>query len=163
MEQVGHVVRCINDWDLELVTVDVVGVGWGVYGRLRELSRKMNPRSHETEHDALIIPFNSAEAAIDNKKFLNKRAEMWWEVGREFSRQELWDLTFIDDETAVELAAPKYKLTSRGLTQIEGKDDLRKRIGRSTDNADALLMAFMENTRVGVAIGSQIAEARLPT
>lgn len=163
MEQVGHVVRCINDWDLELVTVDVVGIGWGVYGRLRELSRKMNPRSHETEHDALIVPFSSAEAAIENKKYLNKRAELWWEVGREFSRQELWDLTYIDDDTAAELASPKYKLTSRGLVQIEGKDDLRKRIGRSTDNADALLMAFLENTRVGMAFGSEIAAARLPT
>jgi hypothetical protein len=164
MDLVGHVVRCVNDWRLEQVTVDVIGVGWGVYGRLKELSTAHSEGDRaEKNHGARLVPFNSAEAASDPKKYINRRAEMWWEVGRELSRQQLWDLTNIDDDTAAELAAPKYKLTSRGAIQIEGKDDLRKRIGRSTDNADALLMSFLDNSRVGTVIGSQVARQRLPS
>lgn len=162
MELVGEIVRRANDWGLERIVIDVIGVGWGVYGRLKELSRKhMEGDSTDKAHDAQVVPFNSAEAALNNKKFINKRAELWWETGRELSRQFLWDLTKIDDETAAELSVPKYKMTSRGLIQIESKDDIRKRIGRSTDNADALLMAFLDDTRVGTAIGSLIAQARL--
>lgn len=163
MELVGKVVRIINDWNLEIITIDVIGVGWGVYGRLQELSRVMNPASTETEHDALIVPFNSAEAAYNDKKFLNKRAELWWDVGREYSRMEAWDLTSIDDDTAAELVAPKYKLSSRGKIQIEAKADVRKRIGRSTDNADALQMAFLENSRMGFVSGGMQRQGRLPS
>lgn len=162
MELVGQIVQHINSWGIERVIVDVIGVGWGIYGRLRELSRQnYGADPAEVAHDALIIPFNSGESANNSAKFINKRAELWWEVGRELSRTQGWDLTTIDDETAVELTAPKYKLNSRGKIQVEAKEEIKKRIGRSTDNADALLMAFLDETRQGFVVGSAMAEARI--
>lgn len=162
MELVGQVVRHIVDWELERIVVDVIGVGWGVYGRLKELSSRHHGHDpSEVAHDAFVVSFNSAESASNTKKFFNKRAELWWEVGRELSRQETWDLTSVTDDCAVELAAPKYKMTSRGLIQIEAKSDVKKRIGRSTDYADALLMSFLDDSRVGFAVGRLIAAARL--
>ena len=77
------------------------------------------------------------------EKFVNLRAFIWWHVGRVLSQEHAWDLTDVDDATLNELAAPKYREV-RGRIQIESKDELRKRIGRSTDNADALLLAFFE-------------------
>jgi hypothetical protein len=40
----------------------------------------------------------------------------------------------------------KWKVNSTGKVQIEPKDDLRARIGRSPDRADALARAFVDYT-----------------
>ena len=49
----------------------------------------------------------------------------------------------MDDQTLAELSAPRYREVN-GRVQVESKDDIRKRLGRSTDNADALLLAYYE-------------------
>lgn len=41
-----------------------------------------------------------------------------------------------------ELAAVKYKINSRGQIQIEAKEEMKKRLGRSPDRADAVVLAF---------------------
>jgi hypothetical protein len=35
-------------------------------------------------------------------------------------------------------------MTSGGRVQVESKEDIRKRIGRSTDDGDAVVMAFWD-------------------
>jgi hypothetical protein len=159
METVGEIVMAINDWELERVTVDVIGIGWGVYSRLRELSRHIDPNG---THDAEIVPFNAAERAHEPARFKNRRAELWWQVGRELIRKQLINLTTIDDDTAAELTAPKYKIVdSSGKIQVEAKDDIRARLGRSPDMADALLMAFDESTFVAESTASTLLSARI--
>ncbi|MBA3569087.1 MAG: hypothetical protein H0W28_07030 [Pyrinomonadaceae bacterium] len=49
-----------------------------------------------------------------------------------------------DDELIGDLTAPHWKVTSAGKIQIESKDDIRKRLGRSTDTGDPVVMAFHE-------------------
>ena len=75
--------------------------------------------------------------------FLNKRAEAWWAL------RDLLDPAFgsaralpDDDELIGYLCAPRWKMTSAGKVQIEPKDDIRKRFGRSTDVGDAVVQAF---------------------
>ena len=46
-----------------------------------------------------------------------------------------------------ELTAIRWKLMTRGI-QIESKDDIKKRLGRSTDKADAVIMAWSEGQRL---------------
>jgi hypothetical protein len=46
-----------------------------------------------------------------------------------------------DAKLQAELTNIKYKLDSRGRYQIEAKDEIRKRLGRSPDRADALALA----------------------
>ncbi len=62
---------------------------------------------------------------------------------------------------ASELGATKWQPTSGGRVQIEGKDDLKARLGRSPDRADAVAMAFYrfaaggrEPGDYGVTVGS---------
>jgi hypothetical protein len=43
-----------------------------------------------------------------------------------------------------DLTAPRWKVGSAGRIQIESKDDIRKRLGRSTDAGDAVVQAFHE-------------------
>ena len=143
MNAVGEIAAIAMRTGAESIVIDVIGLGWGVYGRLKELSRADNPTEPKTTHNARLIRFSAAETAHNAEKFINKRAELWWEVGRENSRLKLWDLTAITDDVAAELTAPKYALDgSKGRIVVESKKDIRKRLGRSPDVADALLMAF---------------------
>ena len=88
---------------------------------------------------------NVAEAASDPGRFVNQRAEIWWQVGRRLSLDGGWDLTGIGEEsTLAELAAPRWSEDKSGRIVVESKDDIRKRLGRSTDNADAVLLAFAD-------------------
>lgn len=146
MRTVGRLVEKIVEWGITKVKIDPIGIGWGIMGRLKELSSKHNPLG-DTTHDAEIIGVNFGTAPSDGKekRFLNKRAEVWWDVGREYSRLGLWDLSDVDDETLQELTTPTYALLdSFGKVKIQKKDEVRVILGRSPDSADALLLAFYE-------------------
>lgn len=159
MESVGTLIDWINEWDLQKVKVDVIGVGWGLFGRLRELSFKHNPTGEWT-HTAEVIPINFGEGSNYPKRFLNKRAEVWWTVGREYSRLQMWDLSNLDDDAIGELTAPKYEIMdSSGKIKIEKKEEVIKRLGRSPDIADALLLAFYSGHR-GSASADAVATFR---
>jgi len=45
-----------------------------------------------------------------------------------------------DPELVSDLCAPRWKLTARGI-QVESKDEIIKRLGRSPDCGDAVVMA----------------------
>ena len=47
-----------------------------------------------------------------------------------------------DEELFDELVAIRWRATSNGKIQIEPKDDLKNRLGRSPDRADAVVLAF---------------------
>jgi len=47
-----------------------------------------------------------------------------------------------DEALFDELAAIRWRATSNGKIQIEPKDDLKNRLGRSPDRADAVVLAF---------------------
>lgn len=44
-----------------------------------------------------------------------------------------------------DITAPKYGFDLRGRIKVEGKDDLKKRLGRSPDHADALALAVFSD------------------
>jgi hypothetical protein len=69
-------------------------------------------------------------------------------VGRELSRLGLWDLTSVSDDVIAELCEPRYEIMgSGGKIKIESKDEVIKRLKRSPDLADALLLAFYDPIR----------------
>lgn len=151
MRTVGRLIEKINEWGVMKVKVDSTGIGWALAGRLRELSaRHTVGKNQDTTHEAEIVPVNFAAGPTERlvKQRLNKRAEMWWDVGRENSRLGLWDLTGVSDDVIAELAEPRYEIMdSGGKIKIEKKDDVIKRLGRSPDLADALLLAFLDVKR----------------
>lgn len=156
MRSVGKLAHQIDEWGLTSVKIDSTGLGWGVAGRLRELSRKHNPRSKDTVHGSEIIPVNFGQKPPIGfeKKFQNLRAYLWWQVGREMSRLSKWDLTNVDDEVIHELTSPRYEIMdSFGKIKIEPKVDVIKRLGFSPDRAEALLLAFFTTRRVAKSPG----------
>lgn len=114
------------------VNVDVIGVGAGVYDRL-----------HEQQHPC--SPINVGGAPIDRERFENLRAELYWNLRERFQSGEI-DLSRLApaayDRLSGELTAMKFHYASSGRIMIEPKADMKARLGRSPDLADALALAF---------------------
>lgn len=148
MSTIGKIIETINEWGIQRVKVDVIGIGWSLTGRLRELSSRHNHTG--TTHNAEVVGINFAEASVQPERFINLRAETYWTIGREYSRLGRWDLSNVDDDVFQELTAPSYKIMdSKGKIKIQAKDELRTILGRSPDRADALLLAFAGGDWVG--------------
>ncbi len=84
--------------------------------------------------------------------FFNKRAEVWWRFREELDPNQQGGSSIAlppDPQLRSDLAAPTWKLTTRGI-QIESKDDIKKRLGRSPDRGDAVVMALSEGNRAAV-------------
>ena len=157
MRTVARLVDKINEWEIKTVKIDVTGIGWALGGRLRELSKRHNSTSRDTTHNAEIVRVNFGERASmgNEKRYLNRRAEIYWSVGRELSRLGQWDLTDVDDDVIHELGASRYEiLDSFGKIKIEPKADVIKRLKASPDRAEALLLAFYEHRSSARGISS---------
>jgi hypothetical protein len=61
-----------------------------------------------------------------------------------------------DASVKADLAAPRWELTARGI-KIEDKDAIRKRLGRSPDEGDAIVMCLSEGTR---AVAAELRRSR---
>lgn len=95
--------------------------------------------------------FNGASASTTKTKdgklsFVNKRAEAWWKFREELDPGQQGGSAVAlppDPQLRADLAAPTWKLTTRGI-QIESKDDIKARIGRSPDRGDSVVMCMSE-------------------
>lgn len=126
----------IAETQASAVKVDVGGIGFAVPDFLR--SRLRVPVS--------VAEVNFGAKAKDPARFTNVRAELWWE-GRERSKLGAggpWDLTAADERTMADLTAPRWFEAKDGRIQVEAKDEVRRRLGRSPDDGDALLLAFYD-------------------
>jgi hypothetical protein len=140
---VGFAVQKINDTGAKRIKVDVIGIGFGIAGWIEKEGSAGN-------HNASVVKINVAERPLnpkDRKRFKNKRAQMWW-MGRELSQgpNPGWDLSNVSDECLAQLIAPRYEINSAGQIVVEDKDEIRKRTGRSPDDAEALLLGKMHQS-----------------
>ena len=90
----------------------MVGVGAGIYDRLAELG-------------VPVAAYNGGEAPYDKERFVNARAEDYWNLREIFAGGEV-DVDELDDVLAAQLGSIKWTIGSRGRTKIESKDDMRK-------------------------------------
>jgi hypothetical protein len=130
----GRVVEAAGESGAQAIKVDAIGVGWGLTSLLaRDLP------------GVAVAPVVVSEAAPDGpngERYANLRAALWWEIGRLLSQAKAWDLFDVDERTMADLAEPKWWEDRSGRIVIEPKDQVRARLGRSPDDADALLLAF---------------------
>lgn len=122
----------------QAVKIDAIGIGHGLVGDLQN-------RFSGTDIEFIPVIVSEQSYALNSEgkpRFLNLRAEIWWEIGRLYSTQQRWDLTELDAQTADELCQPRWWETTNGKIQIESKDEIRRRTGSSPDSADALLLAY---------------------
>lgn len=133
METVGRIQHIARKWGIieEAIAIDDTGVGGGVTDRLFEL-------------DIGVTPLNFGERADDSEHFLNQRAEIWWGIRDTMNPEKGGKFAIPPQYKAIcrELIQPRYKFTSSGQVKLEPKADIKKRLGRSPDHADALALCF---------------------
>lgn len=129
MQTCGNVLRQLTATGATVAKVDEIGVGAGVVDRARE-------------QDKPVEGVNVGRQAEDAEHFRNLRAEGYWRL-RERFQDEAVDLDPTDEDLAAQLVALKYKVTSSGKIQMESKDEIRRKGGRSPDDADAVMLAFL--------------------
>jgi phage terminase large subunit len=134
MQVVDRVLREVVERRPSKVRVDVGGVGAGVVDRLRQLGHPVRP-----------VHFGGAPD--DRKRFRNRRAELFWLLREALEKGEL--ALPDDDELLADLSALRYEFDQSGRIVLEGKDEVRKRLGHSPDRADAVALA------VGVGRGKR--------
>lgn len=120
--------------------VDAVGLGGPVVDRLREMG--VNVRA-----------FVANEAATGRSRdgifpFVDCRAAAWWLLREMLEPGSGMELAIPpDDQLTADLLAPHWKVDSSARIRVESKDDIRKRLQRSTDAGDGVVQAFW-STRV---------------
>ena len=105
--------------------IDGSGIGAGVVDRLRQLNFS-------------VVDVNGGNQSL-NPRFLNKRAEMWYEM-KEFI-EGLCELPK-DSRLKEELTCVEYDFTDKGRIRLDRKSDIQEQYGLSPDRADALAMTF---------------------
>jgi hypothetical protein len=134
------------------VVVDVGG-GWGgdTVARLKD-------------NGIPVAAFNGANSSLAKTRdgqlaFFNRRAEAWWRMREELDPgQDSGAILALPPDASVkaDLAAPRWELTARGI-KIEDKDGIRKRLGRSPDEGDAIVMCLSEGAR---AVAAELRRSR---
>jgi len=88
---------------------------------------------------------NFSASPQDSQTFLNRRAELFWKVRDGFRPDSVDERQYIPKEyqrIADECTKIKHKPSSKGKIQIESKEEIRKRLGKSPDYADAYALTF---------------------
>jgi hypothetical protein len=103
------------------------------------------------------IKFNAAHGSTARTRdktlgFVNKRAESWWRLREALDpSQEGGSIIALppDPLLVADLVAPRWKPRGEEIL-IESKEDIRKRIGRSTDRGDAVVMSWSEGVKQAI-------------
>ena len=95
--------------------------------------------------DVTEVSFGGSPLSAGKDRFKNKRSELWWML-RDFIRNDA-QLQDIPEELKEDLIASMYSHDSADRVVVERKEDVKKRIGRSTDYADSVIVALEARRR----------------
>ena len=140
MEIAGWVGKIVRDEKPAKVSIDVGGLGIGIYERLVEQG-----------YGDVINAVNFGSKAIEPPPYddsgkpsggpLNRRAELWSNMKNALQgRFSIPD----DDALHADLTSCGYKYDFSGRLVLESKQDMRKRGMPSPDSADAMALCFTE-------------------
>lgn len=110
--------------------IDTVGLGAGVFDNMKAKGQKA----------VEIISGAKATAQYESYEFKNLRSQMWWQF-REDVKNKRIRIDMSDEELMTDLTAPRYAIKGEKMIQVEPKDDIKKRLGRSPDKGDAVVYA----------------------
>lgn len=138
MEQTGRMyqgyLRGMN------LVVDADGLGAAVVHRLRELG-------------AIVEAYQGSEATDQRDEsgelsFPNVRSASWWRARDVLDPANGYEPALPPDDGLIEdLLSARYKVMSNGKVQLESKEVIRKRLHRSPDKGDAVVMAWSQWAR----------------
>lgn len=128
--------------------IDVIGVGASPFDFLRS----------NNQH---VIGVNVSEAALGTDKsgalrFLNQRSELWWKMREALDPANNTGICLPPDPRLLaDFCAPLWKVQGK-VIQVEGRDEIVKRIGRSPDFASAYILALKDTPKITQRRGSAL-------
>lgn len=115
--------------------IDVIGIGSSVYDQLKVIP------------GVRVTPVNVGEGSTQVDKtgryqFADLRSQIWWQFREALDPNSGENIALPPHpKLRTDLRTPRFKIQG-GKIKVESKDDIRKRISRSTDYADAYLLAW---------------------
>ncbi len=118
------------------IHLDIIGIGASPYDFLVEARQQ-------------VVGVNVSEAAGGRDRsgrleFKNLRSQLWWKFREMLDPDNNYTVCLPPDrQLLVELCAPTWKVQGHTI-QVESREDIVKRIGRSPDKATAYVLAAMD-------------------
>ncbi len=116
------------------IIVDSIGVGGGVVDNIAHLGYK-------------AIPVNTSTPSDVPEEYPNLRSQLYFDL-KDLMDEGLIDLSGIEEDQThdihEQLRAAAYSLDGRGRRVVEGKDRMKAALGRSPDDADAVLLCYYQ-------------------
>lgn len=137
---VGHVVACVRH--KAPILIDVIGVGASPYDLLKGmqfqvLGVNVSEKSHATDRSGRL-------------RFKNLRTELWWKMREALDPTADTGIALPPDEQLKkELCAPKWRVQGFEI-QVESRDEIIERIGKSPDLASAYILALIDLPKIDV-------------
>jgi phage terminase large subunit len=137
VETAGRIAEYAQQYPIAHVrlVVDDTGVGGGVTDILRNSGWN-------------VTAFNAGDQAFRPDLFPNRRSELWFEGAAQVEDLDLDP----DDQLAADLTAPKRTHDLKQRRVVERKDETKKRLGRSPDRGDAVLLTIVPAQSLGAVV-----------
>lgn len=122
----ANIIQFANKCGVKNIVIDSIGIGKGPCDQLKRAGFK-------------VIEFVASEKAEDKNRFLNLKAEAWFNCRQQMEMGNLPPV--VDMELKKQLSAVRYEYS--GVNQrikCEPKVVTKQRLGRSPDRADAYIM-----------------------
>ncbi len=119
-----------------VIAIDDAGVGGGVTDILK----------HEAYN---VVAVNGAGKAKDPLNYPNCRSNAWFSLATQMDEKQISLAKLpvaVRDELRRQAMAPTFRLDAQGRRVIEPKADTKKRLKRSPDDLDAMILAFYNVT-----------------
>ncbi len=124
------------------IAIDVIGVGASPYDTLNSmgfqvLGVNVSEKSHGTDKSGRL-------------RFFNLRSELWWRMREALDPANDTGIALPPDPQLLkELCAPKWKVSGY-VVQVESREDIIDRIGKSPDLASAFILALIDIPKIDV-------------
>jgi hypothetical protein len=137
MATAGQVLGILGVNEGVRAVIDVIGTGGGVYDRVREFGYPQT------------VGFVASGKCLRRDRttelgFVNMRSGVWWNLREELDPDFGAVLALPPHDALIgDLCTPRWDVvsTAGGSILVEAKDDIRKRLKRSTDYGDAVVQA----------------------
>lgn len=134
-EETADKVMNRTDRYTDMTIIDANGIGAGVVDKLVRRKYPCTPFNAQARTNAVD--------ATGEWGFTNLRSAAIWNLRELLDPSRGYNLMLQDDEDlAADLIAPTWKEVVGAKIQIESKDEIRARTGRSPDRGDTCVMAF---------------------
>lgn len=110
--------------------IDAIGVGSGVVDTLTHTAPEALMR---------VVEVQCSQVAGDEESYHNLRTQLWFGIGEWLKDGGVFPE---DDKLSADIVSANYDFDARGRYRVEKKSEIKRRLGRSPDRADALALAI---------------------